>query len=353
MKTFEIAVLAGDGIGQEVMTAAVDVLQTVCPSRFVFKDLPAGAGAYSELGADLPTATLDACRSADAIMLGAMGLPDVRKADGTELVPQIDLRIHLGLFGGVRPIRKIPNVPTILVSEQADDIDFVLVRESTEGLFASMHKAEISNEAVRDSLLITRHVSERLFDFSFKIAERRKRNGKAGRLTCIDKANVLQSMAFFRAIFDERAALFPNITTDAMYVDAMALQMVRQPWAYDVMVTENMYGDILSDLAAGLIGGMGFAPSADIGDKHAVFQPCHGTAPDIMGQGIANPTAMILSAAMMLDWLGQVHGDAGFIDAAKAIESAVDRTFAPDFLPYELGGKANTAMIKDRILSKL
>src|SRR5690606_6602856 len=166
-------------------------------------------------------------------------------------------------------------------------------------------------------------------------------------VTCVDKSNVFRSFAFFRKIFDERAKRFPEIEADHVYIDACALYLVRRPWDFDVMVTENMFGDILSDLGAGLIGGMGFAPSADVGDRHAVFQPSHGSAPDIAGQGRANPTAMILSAAMMLEWLGRRHGMPRAEEAATLIQQAVDRVFATRLLPFELGGSAGTGAIGD------
>ena len=172
-----------------------------------------------------------------------------------------------------------------------------------------MGKGVVTHDEARETLVITRKTSERLFEFSFRLAERRKARGRVkGGLTCVDKANVFKAFAFFREMFDEAAARHPEVKADRLYVDACSALLVKRPWDFDVMVTENMFGDILSDLAAGLIGGMGMAPSADIGDRHAVFQPCHGTAPDIMGQGKANPTGMILSAAMMLDWLADKHG---------------------------------------------
>ena len=171
-----------------------------------------------------------------------------------------------------------------------------------------MGKGVVTDTEARETLVITRKTSERLFEFSFRLAERRKARGRPGALTCVDKANVFKAFAFFREMFDEAAKRHPDVKADRLYVDACSALLVKRPWDFDVMVMENMFGDILSDLAAGLIGGMGIAPSADIGDKHAVFQPCHGTAPDIMGQGKANPTAMILSAAMMLDWLADKHG---------------------------------------------
>ena len=194
----------------------------------------------------------------------------------------------------------------------------MLIRESTEGLFASMGKGVVTQDEARETLVVTRKTTERLFDFSLKLAERRKKRGRPGRLTLVDKANVFKAFNWQRAIFAERKAKFPEVKTDLLYVDACAALMVKKPWDFDVMVMENMFGDILSDLAAGLVGGLGIAPSADIGDTHAVFQPCHGTAPDIMGQGKANPTAMFLSAAMMLDWLADKHEHAPAADAALA-----------------------------------
>src|SRR5919108_704118 len=154
-------------------------------------------------------------------------------------------------------------------------------------------------------------------------------------------------------IFDERAARQQSVRTEHIYIDACSAALVRRPWDFDVLVTENMFGDILSDLTAGLIGGMGMAPSADIGDRHAVFQPCHGTAPDIMGKGLANPAAMILSAAMMLDWLAERHDHASAEQAAHAIESAVDRAFAAGIVPCELGGRDGTAAIAAAVLREL
>jgi 3-isopropylmalate dehydrogenase len=203
------------------------------------------------------------------------------------------------------------------------------------------------------TLVITRKTSQRLFDFSLRLTERRKKRGKVGVLTCVDKANAFKAYAFFRSIFDERAKNFPDVKTNHVYVDACAALMVRRPWDFDVMVMENIFGDILSDLAAGLIGGLGIAPSADIGDKYAVFQPCHGTAPDIMGQGKANPTAMILSAAMMLDWLADRHDHQPAAEAAQRIEKAVDKAYAGGIKPMEYGGKDGTVAIAKAVLGAL
>lgn len=356
---FQIAVLPGDGIGPEVMEPCLQVLAAAEKKVGGFSlsstSHPAGAGHYRDHGEALPRATLDACRSADAILLAAMGLPSVRYPDGTEIAPQIDLRFDLGLYAGVRPVKTIPGLPQVLADPRASQLDFVLVRESTEGLFATRGKGAVVNDlAATETLVITRGVSERLFDFCFELARQRKSRGRPGHVTCVDKANVFAAFAFFRKVFEERAAKFPDIGASSAYVDATALDMVRRPWTMDVLVTENMFGDILSDLGAGLMGGMGMAPSADIGDDHAVFQPCHGTAPDIVGQGKANPTAMFLSGAMMLEWLGTKHQSASAVQAARLIETAVSRAYVEKRLkPFELGGTDGTREITAAVLAAL
>lgn len=354
--SFQVAVLPGDGIGPEVITPCQMLLQAVESKVGGFalstRVYPAGAGHYRETGSALPVETLDACRGADAILLAAMGLPHIRYPDGTEIAPQIDLRVELGLYAGVRPVKSLPGMPRVLADERASGLDFVLVRESTEGLFATKGKgAVVNDEVATETLVVTRKMSEKLFDFCFSLAAARKQRGKPGRLTLVDKANVFAAFAFQRKIFRERAAHFPDVEAAYAYVDATALEMVRRPWTFDVLVTENMFGDILSDLGAGLIGGMGMAPSADIGDDHAVFQPCHGTAPDIVGQGKANPTAMFLSAAMMLDWLGEKHGSAAARRAGALIEAAVGQAFRHEELrPTELGGADGTEAIASAVM---
>jgi 3-isopropylmalate dehydrogenase len=354
---FHIAVLPGDGIGTEVMAPALEVLRRIESSTpsltFRFTEGAAGAGHYKESGKSMPDSTVKLCEEADAILLGACGLPSVRYPDNTEIMPQVELRFIFDLYAGVRPARLIPGVPSPIVNAHERGIDFVLIRESTEGLFASMGKGVVTTDEARETLVITRKTSQRLFDFSLRLAERRKKRGKPGLLTCVDKANAFKAYAYFRSIFDERAKNFPGVRTDHVYVDACAALMVRRPWDFDVMVMENIFGDILSDLAAGLIGGLGIAPSADIGDKHAVFQPCHGTAPDIMGQGKANPTAMILSAAMMLDWLADKHDHQPAAEAAQRIEAAVDKAYGGGIKPMEYGGTDGTAAITKAVLAAL
>jgi 3-isopropylmalate dehydrogenase len=351
-----IAVLAGDGIGPEVMAPALEVLRKIEATtdlKFRFTEAAAGADNYRETGKSMPESTVRLCDEADAILLGACGLPSVRYPDNTEIMPQVELRFHFDLYAGVRPARLIPGVPSPIVGADARGIDLVVIRESTEGLFASMGKGVVTDTEARETLVITRKTSERLFEFSFRLAERRKARGKPGALTCVDKANVFKAFAFFREMFDEAAKRHPDVRTDRLYVDACSALLVKRPWDFDVMVMENMFGDILSDMTAGLIGGMGMAPSADIGDRHAVFQPCHGTAPDIMGQGKANPTGMILSAAMMLDWLADKHGIEQAAEAAESIERAVDKAYADGIKPMEFGGRNGTADIAKAVLEAL
>ena len=355
--TFHIAVLPGDGIGPEVMAPALEVLRAVESTtpglKFRFTEAPAGAGHYKETGKSMPDSTVKLCDEADAVLLGACGLPSVRYPDGTEIAPQVELRFIFDLYAGVRPCRLIPGAPSPIAGASERGIDLVVIRESTEGLFASMGKGVVTHEEARETMVITRRTSERLFDFSFRLAQRRKARGGKGICTCVDKANVFRAFAFFRGIFDERAGAFPGLKADHTYIDAVSAALVRRPWDFDVLVTENMFGDILSDLTAGLIGGMGMAPSADIGDKHAVFQPCHGTAPDIMGKGLANPTAMILSAGLMLDWLGDRHDHPPAVAAAERIARAVDAAFAKGLKPSEFGGSDGTAAVAKAVLAAL
>jgi 3-isopropylmalate dehydrogenase len=360
-RSYSIAVLPGDGIGVEVMDAALQLLAALEPRlqrAFMLAVHPAGAQHFADTGDALPAATLNACRTADAILFGAMGLPHVRGADGTEIIPQLDLRFALDLYAGVRPIRTWPGLPGPLADPRAAQIDLVLVRENTEGLFYARGRGVVEGQggerAAYDTMKISQAGTERICDFALHLARQRKAQGRPGRVTSVDKANVFLSMAFWRDIFEERATAFPDIRTDNAYVDAMALNLLLKPWDYDVLVTENMFGDILSDLIAALAGGMGMAPSADIGEHFAVFQPAHGTAPDIAGKGWANPTAMFLSTAMMLDWLAVRHADTALADGARAIEHAVQQAFESGAVrTREFGGSHGTADVLQAVLAGL
>ena len=357
-----IALIKGDGIGVDVAEAAVAVVDkaiaTTNAPALVYENIQAGAGYFKDTGHDMQPGGEDLAGEADAIFLGAIGLPSVRHADGTEISPHLRLRDMFGLYAGVRPVKAYPNAPQRLADPRAAAIDLVILRESTEGLFFSAAANGggeiIGNTEVRDTLRITRATTEKLHHFGFHLAERRKARGKAGRLTCVDKANVFASMAFFRKIFDEIAPRYPEVETGYNYVDAQALNLIRNPWDYDVMVMENMFGDILSDLAGGLVGGMGMAACAEIGDDHGLFQPAHGSAPDIMGQDKANPLAAILSGAMMLDYLADRLGVDAYADAALTIEGAVERGFARNAIrPMEFGGDMGTTAVTNTLLDSL
>jgi 3-isopropylmalate dehydrogenase len=360
---FRIVVLPGDGIGPEVMNACLAVLDALRRAddrwRLCFETHAGGAQCYVDTGTAFPASSMRAARQADAVLFGAMGLPHVRYADGTEIAPQLDLRAELDLYAGVRPIRAIAGVPLPLADVRAATIDLVIVREQTEGWFYGRMNPDrlppANDDEAFDLGRITRAGSERLFEFSFALAARRRaRNAAKGRVTCVDKANVHRGLALMNKVFWEVAARHSDLFADHCYVDAMALNLLRRPWDYDVLATENQFGDILSDLGAGLVGGMGMAPSADIGDHHALFQPSHGSAPDIAGQGKANPTAMLLSAAMMLDWLGTRHQVPALIDASTRLESAVDRVFAERRVrPFEFGGTDGTTAIARAVIDAL
>src|SRR3954470_12352439 len=326
---FVIAVLPGDGIGHEGMNAGLEVLNALAKTRpalkFEWRHFTGGAQQYADAGNAFPEESMRALGQCDAILFGAIGLPDVRYPNGTEISTQIDIRDRYELYAGVRPVRAMPNTPPALADARAKSIDFTVLREQTEGFFYSRGKREVDDAGAHDHVRITERGCERLFNFAFRLARERKARGRPGKVTCVDKANVLTSMAYMREQFSKCALKNPDIAVDYCYVDAMALNLVRKPWDYDVIVTENLFGDILSDLAGGLVGGLGLAPSGDVGDDHAMFQPAHGSAPDIAGRGIANPTAMILSCAMMLDWLGARHAHAAATEAAAALEAAVHR----------------------------
>ena len=348
--TFKIAILPGDGIGPEVTQQAVRLMNAVSEPFDDFslslQEVSVGAQEYLKNGDPLPDSAFDICRQSDAVLLGAMGMPSVRWPDGREMTPQIDLRERLDLYNGLRPIYLYAAEDSPLKKHQAGEIDFVLVRENTEGLFAARtDPQEQTREEARDIMLITRKGSLRIFRAAFEEAMKRRK-----KVTLVDKANVLPSMVLFREIFAEVAAEFPDVETEVVYVDAAALFLVQRPETFDVIVTENMFGDILSDLAAGIVGGMGMAPSGDIGEDCAVFQPSHGTAPDIAGQNKANPVATILSAAMLLQWLKHESANQAGFNLEQAVKNALAD---PSIRTGDMGGSLSTTEMGDAILKFL
>ena len=362
MTSYRIALLPGDGIGPECMTAAQIVLDKI-NGRSGQLDLTctshhAGATRYRETGEAMPASVLEDCLEADAVLLSAIGLPDVRQPDGTEVQPtmMVGLRRAMGLHSGVRPVKLYPGAPCAL-KDSGPGIDFIVLRENLEGLFSSFGGgSKVGDDVATDTLVITRKGTTQVAEYAFRLAERRNGRPSDGKkmVTCVDKANVFRSFAFFREVFYDVAKKHPDISADAVYVDAMSLYMVQNPWDFDVLVMENQFGDILSDLGAGIVGGLGLGPSGEIGENHALFQPSHGTAPTIAGKNIANPLATILSAGMMLEWLGDQNDDAVALEAAGAIEDAVSEVLTDaSVLTPDLGGKASTTDVATAVAGAL
>ena len=356
--TAHIALIKGDGIGGDICDATLYLvnmaLQQVGAAPVAVTAIDAGAAYFQETGQDIEPNGEEAAGACDAIFLGAIGLPSIRHPDGTEISPHLRLRERFQLYAGVRPVKAYPHIPQKLADPRAAEIDFIVIRESTEGLF---HTAAVHNRsrieadiAVEETMRITRKTTEKLHRFAFNLARKRQAAGKSGRVTCVDKANVFTAMAFFRKIFDEVSAHYPDVETSYNYVDAQALDLIRQPWNADILVMENMFGDILSDLAGGLVGGMGMAACAEIGDETGLFQPAHGSAPDIMGMDYANPMAAILSGVMMLDYLADKLNLPRYAAASHLLDQAITTAFAQNSVrPMEFGGDMGTKSVTNAI----
>ncbi len=327
MRDYRVIVIAGDGIGPEVTGAALAVLETVQAQhgfRLVLEAHDAGAGHYRATGRAMDDATLAACRSADGVIKGPVGDPTVRAPDGTEAGTLGGiLRPGLDAYANLRPVRLYPGVTSALRDADAGAIDYLIVRENTEGLYASRGKGAVSDDGVTDFMTMSRAGIARVVRKAFALCAQRTGAPADGarRVTCVDKANVLRGFALFREIFDAAAAAHAGIAANHLYADAAAAALIERPQTFDVLVMENFIGDILSDLGAATVGGLGMCPSGNIGDASAYFEPIHGSAPGIAGQDRANPIATILSAAMLLDWLGEGA-------AAARIREAVERALA-------------------------
>ncbi|MDA1216343.1 MAG: isocitrate/isopropylmalate family dehydrogenase [Chloroflexi bacterium] len=312
-RNYRVVVIKGDGIGEELVESSLTVLRAV-ESRLEDFHLDiefheGGAGLYEREGTNIAPETVQAALDADVTMKGPAGLPWVRnKRDGTEAGSVAGtLRPALDTYANTRPIRLLPNVPAPL-SLKPGDVDYLVVRENTEGLYASRGRSVGNDWAVTDTMLMTRVGVERVVRYAFE--QSRKRGTGAPddgvkRVTCVDKANVLGTFAFFRRIFDEVGEAYPDIQRSYLYADAAAQALVMRPQQFDVLVMENLLGDILSDLGGGTIGGIGLCPSGNVGDHHAFFEPIHGSAPDIAGKDLANPISQVLTLSMLLDYLGE------------------------------------------------
>jgi isocitrate/isopropylmalate dehydrogenase len=337
LRTHRVIVIRGDGIGPELIDGALVVLHAVTERHpgfhIEFTDHEAGAGLFLSEGQSLRPETMEAIKQADALFKAPVGLPHVRNIDGTEAGLLGGLRIGLDTYANVRPVRLMPGVDAPIKAEPGT-IDYVIARENTEGLYLSRGKGVGTTEVMTDTMLISRKGTERIARFAFELARTRNGAPEDGqhRVTCVDKANVLLSFAFFRQIFDEVGADYPDVEQEHLYADAAAQELVQRPGHYDVLVMENLLGDILSDLGGATVGGIGLCCSANVGDDHAYFEPIHGSAPSLAGTDQANPISQILTAAMMLDHLGEPL-------AADSIRRAVDHVLGTGIVNLNAAGQ--------------
>ncbi len=339
-RNYKIAVLPGDGIGREVISEVRRIVEEVVgPADDIDLELhefECGGEYFLKTGREWSgDAEAFTKTEADAILLGGIGAkgPDgniVRRPDGNlaGYSVVIGLRQDLDLYANVRPVKLYEGVPTPLAGKNSSDIDIVIVRENTEGLYypARGRFSEPDRDFAYDLRMITAKGSERIARYAFDLAM--GRNGapidNAKRVTCVDKSNLLAGCQLFRETFDKVGEQYKGVTKDYAYVDAWTLLVVRNPEFYDVVVAPNAFGDIISDLGGALVGGLGMVPSGNVGEKHAVFEPVHGSAPDIAGKEQANPIAALLSTAMMLEWLGKKFDDKGPVKTAGWIRGAIE-----------------------------
>ena len=326
---YNIAVIPGDGIGSEVMESTITVLNNLnLDFNYIYGE--AGDACLEKTGYALPEKTIEIVKNADACLFGAAG------ETAADVI--VKLRQEMKMFANLRPVKSYPNTNSL-----AENIDFIIVRENTEGLYIA-DKEEFTEEGAVAKRIITREAEERIIDYAFQYA---KDNNKS-KVTGVHKANVLKkSDGLFKDIFYEVGEKYPDIEKEDFYVDATAMYLITQPENFEVIVTTNLFGDILSDEGAGLVGGLGLIPSANIGDEGALFEPVHGSAPDIAGKGIANPIAMMLSAVMMLRYLDEN-------ESAKKLENAILKLLTDaKVLTGDLGGNATTDEVTNEIIKLL
>jgi len=362
-RKYKIVVLRGDGVSREVIPEAVKALkaaqEVVTGLELDFVEFDCGFEYYKKTGEPWPPQAYETCKESDAILYGAVGLPGVEGLEHIVYVHRM-LRQNLDLYANVRPVKLRDNVPCPLVGKKHGDIDFVIVRENTEDLYAPMRgvltRAEVAEVAI-DVKIVTRKGAERIIKYAFDFCRRRGKgaplDGKL-RVTCVDKSTVLKSCALFREVYNEVAEGYLDIEKDYALIDAWTQWAIRRPEYYDVVVTTNLFGDIISDMTAPIQGGLGLAPSAEVGDEYGMFRPIHGSAPKYSGKYVANPIATILSAKMLIDWLAGKHNDRSAGEAANRIENAVDLTLKEGkVLPRDLGGSSKTNEVGDKIAKKI
>lgn len=348
-----VAVLPGDGIGPEVVAQAERVLRAVAP-RIEFQHGLVGGAAYDAVGSPLPGETLELCKASRAVLLGAVGGPKWDTLEPVSLRPEVGallpLRSELNLYANLRPARIFNSLmeASPVKFGQSGPIDLIVVRELTGGIYFGRPRERSSDgETAIDTCRYSKSEIRRIAHRGFQIAQRRSK-----RLTSVDKANVLETSRLWREVVAEVAGDYADVQLEFMLVDNCAMQLVRDPGQFDVILTENMFGDILSDEAAQITGSLGMLPSASLSDEteggvFGMYEPAHGSAPDIAGQGIANPMATILSAAMLLRHSFEMS------DEAAAIESAIEATLAAGTRSRDIGGVSTTAEIGDTVLQFL
>jgi homoisocitrate dehydrogenase len=331
--SYRICLLPGDGIGPEVIASAEQVLRAL-PLEWDFTYAEIGFGAYEQGGTPLPDATLDAIRASDATLFGAVTTPP--SVPGY-FSPVVRMRQSLDLYANIRPCRTLPH------PSSRPNIDLIIVRENTEGLYSGLERVEDGGNRAISERVITRRASDRILRKAFEVARAENRS----HVTVVHKANVLRETGgLFRAVALEIASEYPDIHMDEMLVDNCAMQLVRAPEQFEVIVTTNLFGDILSDIASVLVGGLGVAYSGNVGNDTAVFEPVHGSAPDIAGQKKANPTATLLSATMMLDYLGEAEN-------ASRLRNAVETCVASGRVTRDMGGSLTTEEMTQEVISAL
>ena len=336
---YKISLITGDGIGPELSESVTKVLETVNDKlnlRLEIEKLEAGDKALAKTGKALPESTLQAVKKSDACLKAPVG------ESAADVI--VVLRRMLNLYANIRPAKSYPNMPAL-----KDDIDLVIVRENTEDLYTGM-EFEIGNTAVA-LRTISEQASKRIAKYAFLVATQRDLKRK---VTCVHKSNVLRKTdGLFSKVCSEVAREFPKIQFEQMYVDACAMNLIRQPESFDVIVTTNLFGDILSDEAAQVVGGLGMAPAANIGESFALFEPVHGAAFDIAGKQAANPSSFILSAKMMFEWLGMKNKDQKCFDVAKKLEAAVYGVVKDGIKTKDIGGDKTTAEFTQYVISNL
>jgi len=350
----DIMIMEGDGIGPEIMKSSLEILKAL-EENFGLRVNPIsydiGARTVDEGKWDLQK-ILNEAQHYKAILKAPMGDPKLVGESGTEKALDIilGLRFSFDLFANIRPIRLMPGITSILRDTKGENsIDYTIVRENSEGLYSSHFGGMVLRNSVAiDNQIITREGTERISRMAFEIAKKSKgapSNGKRS-VICVDKSNVLKSFAFFSKVFDEIASEFPEIESKHIYGDALTQYMLYHPSDLNVVVTENMFGDILSDLGAATVGGLGFAYSANLSNKMGMFEPVHGSAVDIAGRGIANPTAMIMSLSLMLEWLK-------FDKEARKVENALFNALKSGVKTPDMGGDYNTSQFTKKIVDNL